>query len=102
MLVDFYFPQKTFFPKILLPNSGCGLSTDAAYTRVNTVIFLKITSSSVFCSFFFSKVQSKIGVRIIHGCALYTGKYGNQILNCSCIKNNCMKFRIINFINCIL
>ena len=38
MLVDFYFAQKTFFPKNLLPNSGCGLSTDAAYTRVNTVI----------------------------------------------------------------
>lgn len=37
MLVDFYFAQKTFFPKNLLPNSGCGLSTDAAYTRVNTV-----------------------------------------------------------------
>ena len=31
------FAQKTFFPKNLLPNSGCGLSTDAAYTRVNTV-----------------------------------------------------------------
>ena len=27
-------------------------------------------------SFFFSKVQSKIGVRIIHRRALYTGKYG--------------------------
>ena len=26
--------------------------------------------------FFFFKVQSKIGVRIIHGRALYTGKYG--------------------------
>ena len=37
MLVDFYFAQKTYFPKDLLPNSGCGLSTDAAYTRVNTV-----------------------------------------------------------------
>ena len=37
MLVDFYFAQKTFFPKDVLPNSGCGLSTDAAYTRVNTV-----------------------------------------------------------------
>ena len=32
------FAQKTFFPKNLLPNSGCGLSTDAAYTRVNTVV----------------------------------------------------------------
>ena len=40
MLVDFYFAQKTFFPKNLLSNSGCGLSTDAAYTRVNTVKFL--------------------------------------------------------------
>ena len=69
---------------------------------INVAIFLKITSSSVFCSFFFFKVQSKIGVRIIQGRALYTGKYGNQILNCSCIKNNFMKFRIINFINCIL
>ena len=38
-----------------------------------------VTSSSVFCFlfFFFFKVQSKIGVRIIHGCALYTGKYGS-------------------------
>ena len=35
--MDFYFAQKTFFPKNLLPNSGCGLSTGAAYTRVNTV-----------------------------------------------------------------
>ena len=33
------FAQKTFFPKNLLPNSGCGLSTDAAYTRVNTVLY---------------------------------------------------------------
>ena len=36
--MDFYFAQKTFFLKNLLPNSGCGLSTGAAYTRVNTVI----------------------------------------------------------------
>ena len=28
---------KKLFPKNLLPNSGCGLSTDAAYRRVNTV-----------------------------------------------------------------
>lgn len=28
--------------------------------------------------FFFFKVQSKIGVRIIHGSALYTGKYGEN------------------------
>ena len=35
--MDFYFAQKTFFPKNLLPNSGCGLSTGAAYTLVNTV-----------------------------------------------------------------
>ena len=39
-------------------------------------IFLRysfVTTSSVFCFlFFFFKVQSKIGVRIIHGCALYT------------------------------
>ena len=41
MLVDFYFAQKTFFPKNLLPNSGCGLSTDAAYTGVNTVTLLQ-------------------------------------------------------------
>ena len=36
--------------------------------------------------FFFFKVQSKIGVRIIHGCALYTGKYGTfntHFENCS-------------------
>ena len=40
-----------------------------------------VTTSSVFCfPFFFSKVQSKIGVRIIHGRALYTGKYGSQII----------------------
>ena len=37
VLVDFYFAQKTFFPKNLLPNSGCGLSTGAAYIRLNTV-----------------------------------------------------------------
>ena len=45
-------------------------------------IFLRssfVTTFSVFCFlfFFFFKVQSKIGVRIIHGCALYMGKYGN-------------------------
>ena len=43
-------------------------------------IFLRysfVTTSSVFCFLFFSfKVQSKIGVRIIYGRALYTGKYG--------------------------
>ena len=39
MLVDFYFAQKTFFPKNLLPNLACGLSMDAAYTRVNTVFY---------------------------------------------------------------
>ena len=43
-------------------------------------IFLRysfVNTSSVFCfPFFFFKVQSKIGVRIIHGRALYTGKYG--------------------------
>ena len=39
-----------------------------------------VTTSSVFCFtfFFFFKVQSKIGVRIIHGSALYTGKYGEN------------------------
>ena len=45
-------------------------------------IFLRysfVTTSSVFCFlFFFFKVQSKIGVRIIHECALYTGKYGTE------------------------
>ena len=40
-----------------------------------------VTTSSVFCFlFFFFKVQSKIGVRIIHGRALYKGKYGNHFL----------------------
>ena len=44
-------------------------------------IFLRysfVTTSSVFCFlfFFFFEVRSKIGVRIIHGRALYTGKYG--------------------------
>ena len=39
MLVDFYFAQKTSFPKNLLPNLGCGLSMDAAYTEVNTVLY---------------------------------------------------------------
>ena len=35
------------------------------------------TTSSVLCFLFnFFKVQSKKGVRIMHGCALYTGKYG--------------------------
>ena len=29
-------------------------------------------------SFFFGKKRSKIRVRIIHGHALYTGKYGKQ------------------------
>ena len=36
--------------------------------------------STVFCFlfFFFSQWESKIGVHIIHGCALYTGKHGNN------------------------
>ena len=39
-----------------------------------------VSTSSVFCFLvFFVKVQSKIGVRIIHGRALYTGKYGMLI-----------------------
>ena len=43
--------------------------------------YFLVTTSSVFCFFllfFFYKVQSKIGVRIIHGCILYTGKYSNN------------------------
>ena len=32
-----------------------------------------------FFLFFFFKEQSKIGVRIIHGHALYTGKYGKVL-----------------------
>ena len=31
-----------------------------------------------FLLFFFFKMQSKIGVHIIHGFALYTGKYGTH------------------------
>ena len=34
--------------------------------------------SSLF--FFFLKIWSEIGMRIIHGRALYTGKYGTAIL----------------------
>lgn len=34
--------------------------------------------SSLF--FFFLKIWSEIGIRIIHGPALYTGKYGNYFL----------------------
>ena len=36
-------------------------------------------TSFAFALTFFFKMQSKIGVRIIHGRVLYTGKYGNQI-----------------------
>ena len=32
------FIKKTFFPKFKLLNSGCGLSADAAYLRVFTVM----------------------------------------------------------------
>ena len=46
------------------------------------MIFLRyffVTTSSVFClTFFFCKGQSKIGVGIKRGCALSTGKYGND------------------------
>ena len=35
--------------------------------------------SSLF--FFFLKIWSEIGIRIIHGPALYTGKYGNTVKN---------------------
>ena len=38
-----------------------------------------VTTSSVFYFLFFFKAQSKIGVRIIHGRALYTGKYGKSL-----------------------
>ena len=34
-----------------------------------------VITSSVFCFFFFLQRESKIEVRIIHRCALYTGKY---------------------------
>ena len=44
------------------------------------LLYSFVTTSSVFCFPFFSKVQSKIGVRIIHGRALYKGKYGNVFL----------------------
>ena len=52
--------------------------------RFQIMMFLRyffITTSSAFCFlyfylfFFFGKVQFKIGVRVIHGRALYTGKY---------------------------
>ena len=33
-----------FFPEIFLCNSGCSLSADAAYTRVNTVICTHIAA----------------------------------------------------------
>ena len=58
--------------------------------------------------FFFPQVQSKIGVRIIHGRTLYTGKYGsygiitlptpnniNDCLNLPC-KHLCPSFPLVN------
>ena len=48
------------------------------------VMFLRyffVTTSSVFCFLFFFKGQSKIGVRIIHGRALYKGKYGKYMVD---------------------
>ena len=51
-----------------------------------------VTSSCLFSSLFFFcfvKVQSKIGVRIIHGRALYTGKYGSPTNN-KAVKNKMM------------
>ena len=51
-----------------------------------------VTTSSLFSSPFFFvlfKVQSKIGVRIIHRRALYTGKYGSPTNN-KTVKNKMM------------
>ena len=49
------------------------------FERFQIMMFLRyffVTTSSVFCFLFFFKVQSKIGVRMIHRRALYKGKYG--------------------------
>ena len=51
-----------------------------------------VTTSSLFSSLFcfvLFKVQSKIGVRIIHGRALYTGKYSSPTNN-KAVKNKMM------------
>ena len=45
-----------------------------------TMMFLRyffVTTSAVFLPFFFFKYSPKIGVGIIHGRALYMGKYVN-------------------------
>ena len=67
-----------------------GASSDIIFWRdAPIVVFWVFTNHDVFTlffrnhflcfllPFFFFKVQSKIGVRIIHGCALYKGKYGS-------------------------
>ena len=47
--------------------------------RMSLPFFFVTTSSVFYFLFFFVKVQSKIGVHIIHGRTLYTGKYGMLI-----------------------
>ena len=47
----------------------------------NHVVFTLVLRKHFLCflpPFFFFKVQSKIGVRIIHRHALYKGKYGSK------------------------
>ena len=57
------------------------LSFLECFQIVMFLCYFFVTTSSVFCFLFvfFFKVQSKIGVRITHGRALYTGKCGSCI-----------------------
>ena len=51
------------------------------YPKHDFLPWFCITTSSVFCFLFFLfKVQSKLGVHIINGCALY--KYGTVVASC--------------------
>ena len=52
---------------------------DRARTDISAEFFQKIIfhQEGYWIVFFFLKTGFKIGVRIIHGCTLYTGKYGN-------------------------
>ena len=80
-----------FFSRKYGQKSGCGLFTSAAYARTNAV---KVTRIKNKCGmrhalarpfalsrkreiiFFFKKIWSKVGVRLIHECSLCTYECG--------------------------
>ena len=75
------FTKKKNPSKELIVSWIAGASSDISEEMIESSSFFSRVSkswfpyatSSVFCFLFFFKVHSKIGVRIIHGHALYAG-----------------------------